>query len=44
MQKLQGGYTYYFNVKNGRSDRFFRDLQSAPFNNEGYFNRSLIYK
>ena len=44
MQKLQGGYTYYFNVKNGRSGSLFQGTFKAHhLNNEGYFNKILGY-
>ncbi|MEK7127959.1 MAG: transposase [Patescibacteria group bacterium] len=44
MQKLQGGYTYYFNVKNGRSGSLFQGpFKAHHLNNEGYFNKILGY-
>ncbi len=44
MQKLQGGYTYYFNVKNERSGSLFQGpFKSHHLNNEGYFNKILGY-
>ncbi len=44
MQKLQGGYTYYFNVKHSRSGALFQGtFKSQIMNNENYFNKILGY-
>src|SRR3989339_1446966 len=44
MQKLQGGYTYYFNVKNSRSGSLFQGtFKSHLMNDENYFNKTLGY-
>ncbi|MCC6323587.1 transposase [Candidatus Nomurabacteria bacterium] len=44
MQKLQGGYTYYFNVKNSRSGSLFQGtFKSHHIGNENYFNKILGY-
>lgn len=44
MQKLQGGYTYYFNVKNSRSGSLFQGtFKSQIINNEHYFNKTIGY-
>ena len=44
MQKLQGGYTYYFNVKNSRSGSLFQGtFKSQIIGNENYFNKILGY-
>jgi putative transposase len=44
MQKLQGGYTYYFNVKNSRSGSLFQGtFKSHHLNDEEYFNKILGY-
>lgn len=44
MQKLQGGYTYYFNVKNFRSGSLFQGtFKSQIIVNENYFNKLLGY-
>jgi len=44
MQKLQGGYTYYFNVKNSRTGSLFQGtFKSHLINNENYFNKILGY-
>jgi len=44
MQKLQGGYTYYFNVKNSRSGSLFQGTFKAQhIGNENYFNETLGY-
>ncbi|KKR61774.1 hypothetical protein A2643_03460 [Candidatus Nomurabacteria bacterium RIFCSPHIGHO2_01_FULL_39_220] len=44
MQKLQGGYTYYFNVKNFRSGSLFQGtFKSHLMNDENYFNKTLGY-
>ncbi|HBA45851.1 TPA: hypothetical protein DCZ09_02145 [Candidatus Nomurabacteria bacterium] len=44
MQKLQGGYTYYFNVKNSRSGSLFQGtFKSNLANNENYFNKIIGY-
>ncbi len=44
MQKLQGGYTYYFNVKNSRTGSLFQGtFKSQLMNNENYFNKILGY-
>src|SRR3989344_4219158 len=44
MQKLQGGYTYYFNVKNFRSGSLFQGtFKSHLINDENYFNKTLGY-
>lgn len=44
MQKLQGGYTYYFNVKNSRSGSLFQGtFKSQIINNENYFNKTIGY-
>src|SRR3989344_1992829 len=43
MQKLQGGYTYYFNVKNSRSGSLFQGtFKSNLANNENYFKILLV--
>ena len=44
MQKLQGGYTSYFNVKNSRSGSLFQGTFKAQhIGNENYFNKTLGY-
>ncbi|MFA5791752.1 MAG: transposase [Candidatus Paceibacterota bacterium] len=44
MQKLQGGYTYYFNVKNSRSGSLFQGtFKSHLVSNEDYFNKIIGY-
>ncbi len=44
MQKLQGGYTYYFNVRNTRSGSLFQGtFKSHLINSENYFQKMLGY-
>lgn len=44
MQKLQGGYTSYFNVKNSRSGSLFQGTFKAQhMGSENYFNKILGY-
>ncbi len=44
MQKLQGGYTYYFNVKHSRSGSLFQGtFKSCLMNSENYFNKVIGY-
>lgn len=44
MQKLQGGYTSYFNVKNSRSGSLFQGTFKAQhIGSENYFNKTLGY-
>jgi len=44
MQKLQGGYTYYFNVKNSRTGVLFQGpFKSHHIGNEDYFNKIVGY-
>ena len=44
MQKLLGGYTYYFNAKNSRSGSLFQGLfKSQLIANENYFNKLFGY-
>lgn len=44
MQRLQGGYTYYFNVKNSRSGSLFQGkFKSHLINDENYFNKLFGY-
>jgi REP element-mobilizing transposase RayT len=44
MQKLQGGYTYYFNVKNSRSGSLFQGtFKSQIISHENYFNKTIGY-
>jgi putative transposase len=44
MQKLQGGYTYYFNVKNSRSGALFQGTFKAQLmGSENYFNKIIGY-
>lgn len=44
MQKLQGGYTSYFNVKNSRSGSLFQSTFKAQhIGSENYFNKTLGY-
>lgn len=44
MQKLQGGYTYYFNAKNSRSGSLFQGtFKSHHVGNENYFNKIIGY-
>ncbi|MEX2029152.1 MAG: transposase [Candidatus Paceibacterota bacterium] len=44
MQKLQGGYTYYFNVKNSRAGSLFQGtFKSQIIVDENYFNKTLGY-
>jgi len=44
MQKLQGGYTYYFNVKNSRSGSLFQGrFKSHLINDENYFHKIIGY-
>jgi len=44
MQKLQGGYTYYFNIKHSRSGALFQGtFKSQIIKDENYFNKILAY-
>lgn len=44
MQKLQGGYTYYFNVKNSRTGSLFQGtFKSHCVDDENYFNKTIGY-
>jgi|SRR3989344_411419 len=44
MQKLQGGYTYYFNVSNIRSGALFQGtFKSHLIDDENYFNKIIGY-
>jgi len=44
MQKLQGAYTYYFNVKNKRSGALLQGtFKSQLISNENYFNKIIGY-
>jgi len=44
MQKLQGGYTYYFNIRNTRTGSLFQGTFKAHLmNNENYFQKMLGY-
>lgn len=44
MQKLQGGYTSYFNMKNSRSGSLFQGtFKSQIISNENYFNKTIGY-
>ena len=44
MQKLSGGYTYYFNVKNSRSGSLFQGtFKSQIILGENYFNKLIGY-
>src|SRR3989344_5114861 len=44
MQKIQGGYTYYFNVKNDRTGSLFQGtFKSQLINGENYFNKIIAY-
>ncbi len=44
MQKLQGGYTYYFNKRNSRSGSLFQGtFRSHLIDDENYFNKTLGY-
>jgi len=44
MQKLQGGYTYYFNAKNLRTGSLFQGtFKSHLVNEENYFHKMLGY-
>ena len=44
MQKLQAGYTSYFNVKNSRTGALFQGtFKSQLMNNENYFNKIIGY-
>ncbi|MBI3888536.1 transposase [Candidatus Nomurabacteria bacterium] len=44
MQKLQGGYTYYFNVKNSRTGALFQGtFKSHHISSENYFNKIIGY-
>lgn len=44
MQKLQGGYTYFFNVKNSRTGSLFQGtFKSQLMGNENYFNKIIGY-
>ncbi len=44
MQKLQGGYTYYFNVKNSRTGSLFQGtFKSHLVTNEDYFRKIIVY-
>ena len=44
MQKLQGGYTYYFNVRNARTGSLFQGtFKSRLINDENYFQKMLGY-
>jgi len=44
MQKLQGGYTYYFNVSHSRSGSLFQGtFKSHHIVNDNYFNKIIGY-
>ena len=44
MQKLQGGYTSFFNLKHFRTGSLFQGpFKSQLINNENYFNKTLGY-
>ena len=44
MQKLQAGYTYYFNVKYSRTGALFQGtFKSQIMANENYFNKTIGY-
>ncbi len=44
MQKLQGGYTYFFNVKHSRTGSLFQGtFKSHHMSSENYFNKILGY-
>ncbi|PIR68556.1 hypothetical protein COU49_00750 [Candidatus Nomurabacteria bacterium CG10_big_fil_rev_8_21_14_0_10_35_16] len=44
MHKLQGGYAYYFNVKNSRTGALFQGAFKAHLiDNENYFNKIIGY-
>ena len=44
MQKLQAGYTSYFNVKNSRTGSLFQGtFKSHLVDNENYFNKIVGY-
>jgi REP element-mobilizing transposase RayT len=44
MQKLQAGYTSYFNIKNHRTGSLFQGtFKSHHIGNENYFNKTLGY-
>lgn len=44
MKRLQGGYTYYFNVKNSRTGSLFQGtFKSQHIGNENYFNKTVGY-
>jgi len=44
MQKLQAGYTYYFNVKNSRTGSLFQGtFKSHLMSSENYFNKIIGY-
>ncbi len=44
MQRLQGGYTYYFNVKHSRSGALFQGtFKSHLISGENYFNKLIGY-
>lgn len=44
MQKLQAGYTYYFNIKNSRTGSLFQGtFKSQLMSNETYFNKIIGY-
>jgi len=44
MQKLQGGYTYFFNAKNSRTGSLFQGtFKSHLINDEIYFNKIIAY-
>ncbi len=44
LQKLQGGYTYYFNVKNSRTGSLFQGtFKSHLVDDENYFNKIIGY-
>lgn len=44
MKRLQGGYTYYFNIKNSRSGSLFQGtFKSQLISNENYFNKIIGY-
>ncbi|MBI2631354.1 transposase [Candidatus Nomurabacteria bacterium] len=44
MKRLQGGYTYYFNVKHSRSGSLFQGtFKSQLMGSENYFNKIIAY-
>jgi len=44
MQKLQAGYTYYFNIRNSRSGSLFQGtFKSQIIGNENYFDKIIGY-